>query len=208
MQRSERNQEARKGQAMNVVKLNERLEQWPTSVFCRFLPIVVIGSIFLIGIGPAHTDVSLRPTTLTQIKKFLNTSVLGSERRLVTATVPAIGCPRDGQVGPQDAPILPESVRVIILEGMASSLTYYSDGDVGSGTLAPRGWDCFGTYGSGGSTLYVVPSRLGDPILDRPEKVAGGPAVIRSFMIGGTSGRFPIARISARIFPALAFVEG
>ena len=54
-----------------------------------------------------------------------------------------------------------------------------------------------------------MPRRLGDPILDRPEKVAGGPAVIRSFMIGGTSGRFPTARISARIFPrARAFVEG
>jgi hypothetical protein len=195
---------------MNVVKLNERLEQWPTSVFCRFLPIVVISSIFLIGIGPAHTDVSLRPTTLTQIKKFLNTSVPGSERRLVTAAVPAVGCPRDGQVGPLDTPILPKSVRVIIPEGMASSLAYYSDVEaVGSGALAPRGWDCFGTYGSGGSTLYVVPRRLGDPILDRPEKLAEGSAVIRSSMIGGTSGRFPIARISARIFPrARAFVEG
>jgi hypothetical protein len=197
------------GQAMNVVKLNKRLEQWPTSVFCRFLPIVVISSIFLIGIGPAHTDVSLRPTTLAQIKKFLNTSVPGSERRLVTAAVPTVGCPRDGQVGPQDAPILPKSVRVIVPEGMASSLAYYSDDESsGSGVLAPRGWDCFGTYGSGGSTLYVVPRRLADPILDRAEKVAGGPAVIRSSMIGGTSGRFPIARISARIFPrARAFVE-
>ena len=194
---------------MSVVKLNERLEQWPTSVFCRFL-LFVVSSIFLIGIGPAHTAVSLRPTTLTQIKKFLKTSVPGSERRLVTAAVPAVGCPRDGQVGPQDAPILPKNVRVIVPEGMASSLAYYSDDEaVGSGVLAPRGWDCFGTYGSGGSTLYVVPRRLGDPILDRPEKVAAGTAVIRSFMIGGTSGRFPIARISARIFPrARAFVEG
>jgi hypothetical protein len=73
-------------------------------------------------------------------------------------------------------PLLPKHMRALVPKDMAISLAYYSHHESsGSGVLAPRGWDCFGTYGSGGSTLYVVPRRLGDPILDRFEKLKTGP---------------------------------
>jgi hypothetical protein len=158
----------------------------------------------------AHAQVSLHAPALALINKFLTTVTPPlSQKRLVAAMVPAVGCPQDGQAGPQEAPMLPKDVRVIIPERVASSLAYYSAGESpGSGVLGPKGWDCFGTYGSGGSTLFVMPRRLGDPILDRFEKLKEGPAVIRRTSIGGTSGRFRVARISARIFPrARPFVE-
>ena len=37
--------------------------------------------------------------------------------------------------------------------------------------------------------------------MDRPKKVAVGPVVIRTIFLGATSGRFPLSRISARLFP-------
>ena len=100
-------------------------------------------------------------------------------------------------------------VRVIVPEGMAASLAYYSayEGLI-TGVLAPRGWDCFGLDGSSGATLYVVPHRVGGEIVGRFDKVKDGPAVIRSFANGDTSGRYIVNRIGARIFPrARAFFE-
>jgi uncharacterized protein YecT (DUF1311 family) len=173
---------------------------------CRLRPVIFSNWILAIGIGSAVADVSLRPETLAHINKFWTTLPPPlSQRRLVEADIPAVGCPSDGQVGPQDAPTLPKSVHVIVPEGTASKLAYYS---ANASVLAPKGWDCFGTYGSGGSTIYVVPSKLGDPILDRSEKVKDGPVVIKNVFISATSGRFPVAQISARIFPlARIFVE-
>jgi hypothetical protein len=158
----------------------------------------------------ARAESSLRPSTLALINKFMATVALApSKSRLVATEIDTIGCPQDGQSGPQEAPTLPKTVRVIIPEGVATSLAFYSPYEnENSGVLAPRGWDCFGTYGSNGSTLYVVPRRLDIPILDRPEKVKGGPAVIVNSFVGSTSGRFAVAKVSARIFPrARAFVE-
>jgi hypothetical protein len=127
----------------------------------------------------------------------------------VEADIPTVGCAQDGQVGFQPAPSLPKTVKALILQGTASSLAYYSAHDeIGSGVLAPRGWSCFGSYGSAGSHLYVVPSDVGGEILDRPGKVSRGLAVVASTAIGDTSGRFTVAEIAARIFPrAKPFVE-
>jgi uncharacterized protein YecT (DUF1311 family) len=157
-----------------------------------------------------YSVASLRPETLALINKFRTTLPPSlSQRRLVEADTPAVGCPQDGQVGPQDAPTLPKTMRVVVPEGMASELAYYSASEgMGAGVLAPKGWDCFGTYGSAGSTLYVLPRKLGDPIIDRPKKVKDGPAVISNGFTSDTSGRVPVAQISARIFPlARTFVE-
>jgi hypothetical protein len=167
---------------------------------------------FILGIcmNSAVADVSLRRSTLALIAKFKTTlAPPWATRKLVTAEVPAVGCPRDGQVGPLDPPSLPKRVRVVVPEGNTFPLAYYSASEgSGSGMVGPKGWDCFGTYGSAGSTLYVVPQRTGSPILDRPGELKGGPAMMKSLLIGGTSGRFPLAQISARIFPAARrFVE-
>jgi hypothetical protein len=154
---------------------------------------------------PALADrISLQSQTISQVEAFLaafapSLSIAGLSR----TEVPAIGCPQDGQVGPQDAPALPKTVSVTVPAGMGRFLAFYSVSEgIESGILAPKGWDCFGTYGSDGNTLYVVPNRLGGDILDRSEKVKNGPAVTKRISIGGTSGRFNVAKIGGRIFPS------
>src|SRR5579864_2187946 len=72
------------------------------------------------------------------------------------ASVPFVGCPSDGQLGPGEAPRGENSQVVAISPEIARRLAYYK-ADHGSGILAPRGWHCFGTYGSNGSNLYVTP---------------------------------------------------
>ena len=70
--------------------------------------------------------------------------------------VPFVGCKSDGQVGPQDAPT-GEPKTVTISPELAQMIAYYKASD-GSGVLAPRGWYCFGTYGSSGSNLIRNPN--------------------------------------------------
>jgi hypothetical protein len=86
----------------------------------------------------------------------------------------------------------------------AGKLAYYSD-SMGVGVLAPRGWSCFGTYGSNGSTLYVSPAPLDTANLG-PEFT--GPVIQASVSFGGTSGRFEVAHTITQVFPAhLAFAR-
>lgn len=116
-----------------------------------------------------------------------------------SADVPFVGCPSDGQTGPQPAPVHREVPRLGAVA--ASRLAFYASGDLG--VLAPRGWHCFGLYGSNGSILVVTPQRLGARELLSPESQAlRGPAVQVTLSLGGTSGRFEVARVVARAFPA------
>jgi hypothetical protein len=75
-----------------------------------------------------------------------------------TVFVPFVGCRSDGQTGPLDAPKR-RSKSVLIAAKDAQNLAYYQSAQ-GIGVLAPRGWQCFGLYGSGGDTLYVTPSPI------------------------------------------------
>jgi formylglycine-generating enzyme required for sulfatase activity len=85
---------------------------------------------------------------------------------------------------------------------VAQRLAYYK-ANWALGVLAPRGWYCFGTYGSAGATLFVSPQPV-----DRDHLFRGGNAVEVSEIIGETSGRFTVARFLARVFPAQkAFVQ-
>lgn len=143
------------------------------------------------------------------IEKFVST--LGSmspSLPLVETSVPSVGCPRDGQVGAEPAPRL-SNKTILLPQNYASKVAFYSTSDNGDyGVLGPRGWSCFGTYGSSGSRLYVVPNEISGPILDRPEKIGGGPAIVLIGLNGGTSGRFAMAKMAARVFPrARAFAE-
>ena len=108
------------------------------------------------------------------------------------ATVPFVGCPSDGQIGPQEAP-KGDPKTVQFSAAIARQLAYYKSA-VGDGVLAPRGWYCFGLLGSSGSSFYVSPS---------PIDVSGfsGIAIERSFRYGDGSGRFEVARVMARVFP-------
>src|ERR1700721_604448 len=69
--------------------------------------------------------------------------------------VPFRGGKSDGQAGPLKAPN-GKSKNVSIAPDLARQLAYYK-AEQGFGVLAPRGWNCFGTYGSGGSNLYISP---------------------------------------------------
>jgi hypothetical protein len=108
----------------------------------------------------------------------------------------------DGQVGPLKAPV-GKSLVVPISAEMARRLAYYKAED-GDGVLAPRGWHCFGTYGSNGASLYVShePIRSDEVIFAKHQRGFTGPVVQLSTSNGDTSGRFNVARIMARVFPA------
>jgi hypothetical protein len=121
-------------------------------------------------------------------------------------SVPFVGCLSDGQLGPQAAPAAPKTAPSA-RPSVAARLAYYSasDGDETFGALAPRGWHCFGLYGSNGTTLIVTPEPHSATDLLQPNAPGlTGPAVQLSVSEGGTSGRFEVAAIAARVFPAQA----
>ena len=116
-------------------------------------------------------------------------------------TVPFVGCASDGQVGPLKAPVGKSKV-VAIPAAMAQRLAYYK-AKYSAGVLAPRGWHCFSTYGSNGANLFVSPDPIDSKtLLSMDWKGFTGPAVQISVSSGGTSGRFEVAKVTARVFPA------
>ena len=123
-------------------------------------------------------------------------------------SVPFVGCKSDGQVGPLDAP-QETSISVAITPSDAQDLAYYRSAQ-GIGVLAPRGWQCFGTYGSGGDTLYVTPTAIDTKnIFGSGRSKFTGAGIQVSRRLGDTSGRFSVAEIVARVFPAYEqFVTG
>ena len=119
--------------------------------------------------------------------------------------MPFVGCRSDGQTGPQEAPTGPDVSLPIGLKA-STELAYFATYDIR--VLAPRGWRCFGTSGSGGYSLYVSPEPINGASL-RSEGWSGfaGPVIAIHHTFGGTSGRFEVARVIARVFPAYkAFV--
>jgi hypothetical protein len=112
--------------------------------------------------------------------------------------VPVVACESDGQVGsrpgPNDsglAPAVPQSVGL--------NLAYYASADLG--VLAPRGWHCFGLYGSNGSILIVTPEPHSADDLLKPDSRLTGSAIQLGLSFGDTSGRFAGAQVAARLFP-------
>lgn len=115
--------------------------------------------------------------------------------------VPFVGCASDGQVGPVDAPTGPSPELEIPLN-LAQRLAYYR-AQYGFGVLAPRGWRCFSTYGSNGSSLYVTPEAVDAAELFSSDwRGFAGSAIQVSVSEGDTSGRFEVAKVIARVFPA------
>jgi hypothetical protein len=117
-----------------------------------------------------------------------------------TVSVPFVGCDSDGQVGPIKAPAAP-ALSVLAKPEEAEKLAYYKS-EKGVGALAPRGWYCFGTYGSGGDALYITPRSIDRAnIFSNGPGGADGPAIAVVYRYGGTSGRFSVAEVVARVFP-------
>jgi hypothetical protein len=134
-------------------------------------------------------------------------AVTASPQR-TAVSVSFIGCASDGQVGPQEAP-KGTSTSVPISLKEAHKLAYYRSAQ-GVGILAPRGWYCFGTYGSGGTALFVTPQPIDvTNMFSGGRSGFSGPAIEISHRSGDTSGRFDVAEMIARVFPAYkAFVTG
>ena len=126
----------------------------------------------------------------------------------ITSSVPFVGCEADGQTGPTKAPP-GASKRVVISTDAAGNLAYYKS-EQGLGILAPRGWNCFGVYGSNGYALYVSPEPLSASVVfSNSWKGFTGPAIRLYVESGDTSGRFAVARVIARVFPSRkSFVDG
>ena len=118
-----------------------------------------------------------------------------------TTTVPFIGCASDGQVGPLKPPHGTPK-RITISARAAQHLAWYQ-AENSPGVLAPRGWHCFGTYGSNGSSLFVAPQPLSSHFFfSHTDHTFTGPVIQISSMFGDTSGRFSVASTIARVFPA------
>jgi hypothetical protein len=120
--------------------------------------------------------------------------------------VPFVGCQSDGQAGHLSAP-RGES-KVVQLSGQATNQLAYYKAAQGIGVLAPRGWYCFATYGSSGAILYVSEQPINTSDLFSSKWPGFSGAVVQLTQEDGdTSGRFGVAKIVARVFPAYrAFV--
>jgi hypothetical protein len=125
----------------------------------------------------------------------------------VPISVPFVGCPADGQTGPQPAPS-GQPITVALVPAMAGKLAYYSATNIGA-VLAPAGWHCFAAYGSSGGGLYVAPGPITFNDVNGSGWAAGaGPSVEVSWVAGDTSGRFEVAQAIARLFPTqMAFAQ-
>ena len=117
-----------------------------------------------------------------------------------SVSVPFVGCESDGQVGPVPAPV-GSTLALKVPAPVANRLAYHK-AQQSPGVLAPRGWYCFSTYGSNGSNLYVSPEPIQADYLSSQDQAFQGPAIQLSDSVGYTSGRFEVALIVARVFPA------
>jgi len=127
----------------------------------------------------------------------------GAKSSQNTISIPTVGCKADGQAGPVDAPDVPKTTTVNADPASVQKLAYYTSGGVG--VLGPRGWFCFEVYGSNGGTLLVGPQTL-DLSSDTDFT---GPGIAFSYWDGQSSGRFEVAEVIARVFPAhKAFATG
>ena len=117
-----------------------------------------------------------------------------------SVTVPFVGCPSDGQMGPQPIP-KGKPVPVSLPAAMASRLAFYRSTQW-DGVLAPRGWHCAHLYGSNGWFTVVAQEPVTPAsFLGTKPKPISGPAIQLSQSDSGTSGRFEVARLIARYFP-------
>jgi hypothetical protein len=124
-----------------------------------------------------------------------------NKSQAVIIRVPFVGCESDGQVGPLKAPR--GQNKVVSISAQAAQKLAFYQAEEGFGILAPRGWYCFGTYGSSGSSLYISPVPVKPSDLFSTEWQGFAGSVIQlSNSVGDTSGRFEVASIIAEVFPA------
>lgn len=113
-----------------------------------------------------------------------------------TAAVPYVGCKSESFVeGPLEAPS-GQAKEIRISPATAQRLAYY-EAAIAPGVIAPRGWNCIGFLGSAGATVEISPRPIAQEGAD-----LSGPLVVMMTRRAETSGRFDVATIIARVFPA------
>ena len=126
-------------------------------------------------------------------------------RELPNVRVPFVPCKSDGQIGPIEAP--KEIEKVIKIDPRAAQTLAYYQSAVAPGILAPRGWFCFGVYGSSGSAFFVRPEPI-DENNPFPLSNITGRVVMIADIEGAGSGRVEVAQVIARVFPKhIGFVQ-
>lgn len=115
-------------------------------------------------------------------------------------TVPFVGCRSDGQAGPVPAP-RPRKITVTGNTEALGQLAYYTVG--GLGVLAPRGWHCFGIYGSSGDKLFVYPDKIEESSFFGPsERKFSGPVLSLAITDADGSGSHQVAEVVDAVLPA------
>lgn len=111
-----------------------------------------------------------------------------------------VGCRSDGQVGPQGPPRAKPFALVRVDPLLAPRLALYESryGEA----LAPRGWHCLALEGSNGNQLFIARAPVDAPDLLQGSRIIHGPAVQIASLSGDTSGRFEVAQMVTRYFPA------
>lgn len=121
--------------------------------------------------------------------------------RAKLSRVPFVGCASDGQVGPFKPPV--GRSKLVAIPAEDTNRVAYYQAENGFGILAPRGWNCFSAYGSDGSSLFISRSPIDTKEIFSPNWDGfTGEAIQLSISFGGTSGRFAVAKVIARVFPA------
>ena len=115
-----------------------------------------------------------------------------------TASVPFVGCVSYGQANVVEPP-KGTSKSVSVSAKDAQALAWYTSAD-GDGLLAPRGWYCEGFSCSSGAMLVLSPQPI-DRHLTSSEGFSG-PAIEVDHTNWQSSGRYQIAEVVLRLFPA------
>ena len=167
---------------------------------CRSVALAGLG---IISVAAAKASEFAPPQPNPElVSRFLASLGQSAPPSMKSVAVPVVGCPADGQTGPMSPSGLPRSVTIQAAPGQAERLAYFKAEPTG-GVLAPRGWKCFGRYGSSGDLLTVAPPEA-KQMLRLLEGKTTGPVVMLTELLGGTSGRFAVAAVAARVFPPRA----
>jgi hypothetical protein len=119
----------------------------------------------------------------------MSLGILSAAASSSQVTVPFVGYPADGQLGPLEPPS-GDALPLPFDTPEANRLTYYRAAE-GGGVFAPRGWHCRASYGSNGWSLLVTPEAINSPQVT-------GPMVMAALTNGSTSGRFNVAQAVSR----------
>jgi hypothetical protein len=116
------------------------------------------------------------------------------------ARIPVMGCAADGDAGSVPPP--PNSEKIIEIDKKLAPRVAFYKAATSPLVLAPQGWNCLGIYGANGSTLYIAPELFSKEDLYAKDGGFHGAAIQASEIDGDTPGRFEVARVIARVFPA------